>query len=140
MDNYESFKKFITDAGLHYAEGKLEKGDRVFRIPQQIKNGGVVDVLVVFGQNNIKVVFLGIGKVDSDEKRNACYKLFNDLSAQFNFFKFYVRQDGDIGLEGDVVLGIIEGEFQPKALMGFMAAAITLLQDNYGDIMKILQS
>ena len=42
-----------------------------------------------------------------------------------------------ITLEGDIILGIVEGEFKPKALMGFMAAAITLLQDNYRDIMKI---
>ncbi|MBR0260324.1 MAG: YbjN domain-containing protein [Selenomonadaceae bacterium] len=137
MDNYEALKDFMTNAGLHFSEGTLENGDKVFRIPQKIKNGGIVDVVLIFAESNIKLVVFGIATVEEEEKKPAYYKLFNELAAKYGFFKFYVRPNGDITLEGDIILGIVEGEFKPKALMGFMAAAITLLQDNYRDIMKI---
>ena len=137
MDIYEVFKNFLNDNGVHFSEDTLERGDRFFRIPQRIKNGGVVDVLVIFSEKNIKVLVFGIATIEEDDKKLACYKLFNDLSSQYSFFKFYLRPNGDVNLEGDAILGITEGEFQPKALMGFIIAAVTLIQENYREIMKI---
>lgn len=137
MDNYEVFKNFLDNNDVHYTEDELERGDRFFRIPQRIKNGGVVDVLVIFSDKNIKILIFGIATIEDEDKRPACYKLFNDVNEQYSFFKFYMRSNGDINLEGDAIQGIVEGEFQPKALMGFIVAALSLLQDTYREIMKI---
>ena len=137
MDNYEVFKNFLNSNGVHYSEDVLERGDKFFRIPQRIKNGGVMDVLVIFSERSIKVLIFGIATIEDDEKKIACYELFNRLAAQYSFFKFYLRSNGDVNLEGDAILGIVEGEFQPKALMGFIVAAVSLVQETYKDIMKI---
>ncbi|MBQ3434512.1 MAG: hypothetical protein IJG24_05655 [Selenomonadaceae bacterium] len=107
------------------------------QFPQKLKSGGFVDILVVFAEKNIKIRIFGIATIEEEEKKIACYKLFNELSAQYNFFRIYIHPNGDISLEGDVVLGVVEGEFQPKALMGFVIAAINLLEKSYKDIMKI---
>ena len=137
VDNYEVFKKFLSDNGVHFTEDSLERGDRFFRIPQKIKGGSVVDVLVIFSERNIKVLIFGITAIKEEEKKAACYKLFNDLAAQYSFFKFYLRSNGEVNVEGDAILGVVEGEFQPKALMGFLVAGVSLVQDIYKDIMKI---
>ena len=137
MDNYDAFKSFLDEKEVHYDEGSLERGDRYLRIPQRMKSGGTADILVIFSEKNIKVLIINIASVP-DDKQDACYKLFNELNAQYSFFKFYIRSNGDINVEGDAILGIVEGEFRPKALMAFVLAAFTLVQDNYRDIMKIL--
>ena len=138
VDNYEVFKNFLNDNNVHFTEDSLERGDRFFRIPQKIKSGGVVDVLVIFSERNIKVLIFGIATINDEQKKIACYKLFNDLAAQYSFFKFYLRSNGDVNVEGDAILGLVEGgEFQSKALMGFLVAGVNLVQDTYKDIMQI---
>ncbi|MBR2518710.1 MAG: YbjN domain-containing protein [Selenomonadaceae bacterium] len=138
MDNYEAFKTFLDENKIHYMEDKLEQGDRFIRIPQKLKNGGVVNVIVVFAAKNIKVLIVGIANVDDEGKRGECLKLFNSLNAKYNFFKLYMQPNGDIALDGDVVLGIFEGDFQTRALMGFIIAALNYAQDVYKDVMKVL--
>ena len=138
MDNYEAFKTFLDENKIHYMEDKLEQGDRFIRIPQKLKNGGVVNVIVVFAAKNIKVLIVGIANVDDEGKRGECLKLFNSLNAKYNFFKLYMQPNGGIALDGDVVLGIFEGDFQTRALMGFIIAALNYAQDVYKDVMKVL--
>ena len=138
MDNYEIFKDFLDKNNTRYSEETLVKsGERFFRLPQKLKSGGFIDILIVFAEKNIKIRIFGIATIEEEEKEIACYKLFNELSAQYYFFRIYIHPNGDISLEGDVVLGVVEGEFQPKALMGFVIAAINLLEKSYKDIMKI---
>ena len=137
MDNYQIFKNFLDENEVHYTEDVLERGDKFFRIPQRIKSGGVVDVLVIFSEKNIKVLIFGIATIEDEDKKVACYKFFNEVSKQYSFYKFYLRPNGDVNLEGDAILGIVEGEFKPKALMGFVIAGVTLVQETYRDIMKI---
>ena len=137
MDTYEIFKDFLDEIEVHYTEDKLESGDRFFRIPQKLKNGGVVNIIVIFGEKNIKVLVVGIATIEDEAKKVECLKLFSELNAQYNFFKVYMRSNGDVNIDGDVVVGVFGGEFQPRALMGFMIAALNYTQDVYGDVMKI---
>ena len=137
MDNYESFKQFMDDKDVHYTEGQLEHGDRYFRIPQRIKGGSVVNALVIFLEKHIKVVVFGIASIEDANKHVECYRLFNELNSKYSFFKFYLRPNGDVSLEGDVAIGVFDGEFRPNALLGFLISAITLVQDSYSEIMKI---
>ena len=138
MDNYESFKEFLDKKVIRYSEETLTKsGERFFRLPQKLKSGGFVDILVVFAEKNVKIKIFGIATIEEEEKKIACYKLFNAMAAQYNFFRMYLHPNGDVSLEGDVVLGVVEGEFQPKALMGFVIAAVNFLEKVYKDLMKI---
>lgn len=138
MDNYEAFKNFLNENKVHYMEDKLEHGDRFIRIPQKLKNGGVVNVIVIFAEKNVKVLVVGIANVEDENKSVECLKLFNSLNAKYNFFKLYLQPNGDVNLDGDVVMGIFEGEFQARALMGFIVAALNYAQDVYKDVMKVL--
>lgn len=138
MDNYEAFKTFLDENKVPYMEGTLEHGDKFLRIPQKLKNGGVVNVIVVFAAKNIKVLVVGIANVDDENKRVECLKLFNSLNAKYNFFKLYMQPNGDISLDGDVVMGVFEGDFQVRALMGFIIAALNYAQDVYKEVMQTL--
>ena len=140
LDKYEAFKDFLNSKGIRYKEETLERGDKFFRIPQRLSNEKIIEILVIFSEQNIKILILGIAKIESEEKKIACYKLFNECALQYSFFKFYIRPNGEVGVEGDVILGVIEGEFQIKGLMGFIVAGVNLLQKVYGDIVKIQQS
>ena len=138
MDNYEALKVFLDENKVHYMEDKLEHGDKFLRIPQKLKNGGVVNVIVIFAEKNIKVLVVGIANVDDENKRVECLKLFNTLNAKYNFFKLYMQPNGDISLDGDVVIGVFEGNFQARALMGFIIAALNYAQDVYKEVMQTL--
>ena len=139
MDNYGAFKSFLDDSKVHYIEDTLEHGDRFFRIPQKLKNGGVVNVVVIFAEKNIKVLIVGIANIEDENKRTECLKLLNTLNSKYNFFKLYLNPNGDVTLDGDVVLGVFEGEFRARSLMGFIVAALNFTQDViYPDVMKSL--
>ena len=132
MDNYGTFKGFLDENKVHYIEDKLEHGDRFIRIPQKLKNGSIVNVVVIFAEKNVKVLIVGMANVEDENKRVECLKLFNSLNARYNFFKLYLQPNGD------VVLGIFEGDFRARSLMGFIVAALNYAQDVYKDVMKIL--
>ena len=139
MDNYEAFKAFLDENKVIYSEDKVEHGDRFIRIPQKLKNGGVVNVVVIFAEKNIKVLVVGVANVEDESKRGACFELFNTLNSKYNFFKIYMQQNGAVSVDGDIVLGVFEEAFRTRALMGFVVAALNYTQDVvYPDIMKIL--
>ena len=139
MDNYEAFKIFLDENKVIYNEDKAEHGDRFIRIPQKLKNGGVVNVVVIFAEKNIKVLVIGVANVEDENKRGECFKLFNSLNSKYNFFKIYLNQNGDVNVDGDVVLGVFEETFRTRALMGFVVAALNYTQDVvYPDVMKII--
>ena len=137
MDNYEAFKIFLDENKVVYSEDKVEHGDRFIRIPQKLKNGGVVNVVVIFAEKNIKVLVVGVSNVEDESKRAECFKLFNGLNSRYNFFKVYLNQNGDVNVDGDVVLGVFEETFRTRALMGFIVAALNFTQDVvYPEVMK----
>lgn len=139
MDSYEAFKIFLDENKVLYSEDKLDSGDRFFRIPQKLKNGGVINVIVVFAEKSIKVLIVGISNVEDENKRVECLKLFNTLNSRYNFFKVYLQSNGDVNVDGDVVLGVFEEVFRTRALMGFIVAALNFTQDVvYPDVMKII--
>ncbi len=139
MDNYGAFKAFLDENKIIYSEDKVEHGDRFIRIPQKLKNGGVVNVVVIFAEKNIKVLIVGVANVEDENKRGECFKLFNTLNSRYNFFKTYLQPNGDVNVDGDVVLGVFEEKFQTRALMGFIVAALNFTQDVvYPDVMKIV--
>ncbi|MBR1806014.1 MAG: hypothetical protein IJ774_06460 [Selenomonadaceae bacterium] len=139
MDRYEAFKIFLDENKVLYNEDKLESGDRFFRIPQKLKNGGVINVIVVFAEKSIKVLIVGVANVEDENKRVECLKLFNTLNSRYNFFKVYLQPNGDVNIDGDVVLGVFEEVFRTRALMGFIVAALNFTQDVvYPDVMKIV--
>ena len=139
MDSYEAFKIFLDENKVLYNEDKLESGDRFFRIPQKLKNGGVINVIVVFAEKSIKVLIVGVANVEDENKRVECLKLFNTLNSRYNFFKVYLQPNGDVNIDGDVVLGVFEEVFRTRALMGFIVAALNFTQDVvYPDVMKIV--
>ena len=139
MDSYEAFKIFLDENKILYNEDKLDSGDRFFRIPQKLKNGGVINVIVVFAEKSIKVLIVGISNVEDENKRVECLKLFNTLNSRYNFFKVYLQPNGDVNVDGDVVLGVFEEVFRTRALMGFIVAALNFTQDVvYPDVMKIV--
>ena len=137
MDNYEAFKEFMNKSDIRYSEDTFENGDRFFSIPHKIKNGGVINVIVVFAKTKIKILLLGIADVEDEEKRLACYKLFNTLSMKYAFFKMYLRPEGRVCAETDLALDIVEGNFSPKGLMDFVMASVFYIEKVYPEIMKI---
>ena len=139
MDNYGAFKAFLDENKIIYSEDKVEHGDRFIRIPQKLKNGGVVNVVVIFAEKNIKVLVVGVANVEDENKRGECFKLFNTLNSRYNVFKIYLQPNGDVNVDGDIVLGVFEEKFQTRALMGFIVAALNFTQDVvYPDVMKIV--
>ena len=140
LDKYEAFKDFLNSKGIRYKEETLERGDKFFRIPQRLSNEKIIEILVIFSEQNIKILILGIAKIESEEKKIACYKLFNECALQYSFFKFYIRENGDVNAEGDATLSVVKGEFQPRVLMEFAATGLDLVQDVYEEINKIQQA
>ena len=137
MDNYTTFKSFLDDEGIKYKEDSFESGDRFFVIPQRIKNGVVVNILVVFSKIKIKISVLGVAEIEEEEKRAACYELFNQFNMEYSFFKMYMRPEGNICVEGDFSTEIFDGEFVAKELMNFIMAALLFVDKTFKELMKV---
>ena len=137
MDNYELFKSFLDAKDLHYKEDAFDDGDRILIIPQKNNSGAFLNILVIFSEIKIKISIMGIASIDDEDKKIACYKLFNDFNMKHAFFKMFFRGD-DICVESDFSTEVIEGDFNPKELMGFIMAALLAIDNIYRDIMKIL--
>ena len=137
MDNFEAFKELLDSKELNYYEDEFSDGDRVLKIPQRLQHGAMVNVIVIFGKFKVKIAILGLATIEEEEKQVACYKLFNDFNTEYAFFKMYMRSDGNICVDADLSLDIVEGEFQPEELMGFIAMLLHTVGKVYRDIMKI---
>ena len=137
MDNYEAFKEFMDANEVRYTEDKFESGDRFFSVPHRIKNGALINVIVVFAKTKIKILALGIAEVEDEKKRAAFYELFNSFSMKYAFFKMYIRPEGRICAETDLALDVVNGEFSAKGLMNFVMAAVFFVEKVYPEIMKI---
>ena len=137
MDNFEIFKQFLDADEIRYSEDSFDDGDKILIIPQKIKNGGLVNILVIFGEHKIKVAVPAIVTIEDEDKQLECYKLFNDFNMQYAFFKMYIRPDGNVCAEGDFSLEVVSGQLDPKELMSFVMAAIFFVGKVYPDIMRI---
>ena len=140
MSNFERFRNYLEENGIHYGEGELKHGNKFFRIPERLQNDLVVNVLVIFSEHSVKVLIAEIATIEDERQKFACYKLFNSFAEQYSFFKFYLREDGSVNAEGDVTLGVVKGEFQPDVLMGFVNTGLAFVQGVYNDIIKIRQA
>ncbi len=138
MDDYQLFEEFLTNEELFFKADKFPNGTPFFRIPQKIKNGSLVDIFVVFEEENVKVLFLKIATVEDDEKLPVFYELFNDLNRNYKFFTFNLNSDNEVVLEGNLPTDLRDGEFQPESLFGYIIAALKTLSDVYPKIMKVI--
>ena len=136
MDNYAAFKTLLDNDGIRYKESSFDDGDRFIYIPQKIKNGALLNVIVTFSEMRIKLLVLGMARIEDKDKQVKCYEFFNTFNKDYAFFKMYLQED-NVCLESDFSTVVVEGEFQPKALMGYIAAALNVVQEVYKDIMKI---
>ena len=137
MDNYEIFKEFLDSSEIHYNEDSFDNGDRFFAIPQKIKSGPLLNVIVIFSRIRIKILILGISSLEDEDKRSALYDFFNEFNRDTSFFKMYLRGD-EICVEGDFSTDIINGDFEPEEFMNFILAALMAVDRNYRNILKIL--
>ena len=137
MDNFDAFKELLDSNDLNYYEDEFDDGDRVLKIPQRLQHGAMVNVVVLFGKFKVKVALLGLATIEEEDKQFACYKLFNDFNREYAFFKMYIRSDGNICVDADFSLDLVEGEFQSEELMRFVAMMLHTVDKVYRDIMKI---
>ena len=138
MEDYQLFEEFLNEEDIFFKSGEFPSGDPYFRIPQKIKNGTLVEAIVVFEEINVKVIFIKIASVETPEKEMEMLKLFNDLNRSYKFFTFYLDSSNDITFEGNLPADLRDGEFQPKELMAYIISAIKSLEEAYPQIMKIV--
>ena len=140
MDMAEQFKLLLDEDEVFYKTDSFSDGRKVFRIPQKLKSGAFVEVLVIFYDDSIKIAVLKIASVEDVEKRGEVLRIFNATNRAYKYFKIYLDDDGDVVAESDLVADIIVGEFQPAVLLAYMGAILKTVNDVYPKIMKVLWS
>ena len=140
MADYEQFQEFLDEHKVVYKSDELSDGDKLFRIPQRLDGGNVVDIIVFFGENYVKVVIMGIASVSNAEKLPLIYELLNEFNHDYKYSKFSVVSDGDIVLETDLVADLRDGDFQPDTLFAYIGAAWKTVRAAYPKIMKVIWS
>ena len=140
MSEFEQFQALLDEQDIFYKIDSFKNGTQLFRIPQNLESGGVIDILVVFADDHVKIVVLKMATINDPEKRFAVYELFNELNRAYKFFKFHIDSEGDVIFEGDLVTDLRDGEFQPDTLMMYIAAALKMVKTAYPKIMKIMWS
>lgn len=137
MDNYDAFKFFLDTNDVRYDENSFDDGDRLVVIPQKIKSGALMNVMVIFSDIRIKILILGFASLEDENKKADLYEFFNEFNKRTGFFKMYLRGD-EICVEGDFSTRIYDGEFNPEKFMDFIMAALFAVDGVYRDVMKIL--
>ena len=140
MDIAEQFKVFLDENEIFYSDRSSNLERTIFRIPQKLKSGSLVEVVVFFYNDSVKIVVLKIASVVDDEKRIAFLELFNEVNFTYKYFKIYLDKDNDVVFEGDLVTDLIDGEFQPELLLTYIGTALQEINEIYPKIMKILWS
>ena len=138
MSEVEQFKEFLDGDEIFYKHDEFDDGRNVFRIPQKLKTGGIVDMLVIFDEDDIKLLIMKIGTVEDPEKKAMCYELFNDLNHSYKYYKLYLDSDGDVMIDCDIAIDVCRGKFYPKTLMAYIGSAFKVANEVYPKIMKIL--
>ena len=138
MENYELFEEFLNEEEIFFRSDEFPNGTPFFRIPQKIKNGTLVEAVVVFEKFNVKVIFVKIASVETPEKKMAILNLINELNRSYKFFTFHIDSDNDIAFEGNLPTDLRDGEFQPSELLAYIISAIRSLEEAYPQIMKIV--
>jgi hypothetical protein len=140
MSIAEQFKSFLDENEIFYRDDSSDLEREVFRIPQKLKGGSFVELLVVFYDDSVKIVVLKIASVEDSEKRGEILELFNGFNDSYKYFKVYLNDENDIIVEGDFVTDLIAGDFQPEVLLAYIGAALKEVNMIYPKIMKILWS
>ncbi len=140
MDTAEQFKSFLDENEIFYSDKSSNIERNVFRIPQKLKSGSLVEVVVIFSNDSLKIVVLKIASVVNDEKRSKILELFNEVNFTYKYFKIYLDKDNDVVFEGDLVTDLIDGDFQPDILLTYIGVALQEINEIYPKIMKILWS
>ena len=140
MDMTEQFKLLLDEDEVFYKADSFSSGRKVFRIPQKLKSGAFVEVLVVFYDDSVKIAVLKIASVEDVEKRGEILEIFNDANRSYKYLKIYLDDEGDVVAESDLVTDLMVGEFQPPVLLAYMGAILRTVNDVYPKIMKVLWS
>ena len=139
MKPYEQFRELLDENDLFYKVDFLDNGKTLFRIPQKLKSGGFVDMLLFFEDDNIKILVAKIATIDDPDKLAQCYAILNESNCNYKYFKMYVDSDGDVMLSCDLAMDIVkEGVFSPETVLAYVGASIKVINENYPKIMKLL--
>ena len=139
MKPYEQFRELLDGNDLFYKVDFLDNGKTLFRIPQKLKSGGFVDMLLFFEDDNIKILVAKIATIDDPDKLAQCYAILNESNCNYKYFKMYVDSDGDVMLSCDLAMDIVtEGVFSPETVLAYVGASIKVINENYPKIMKLL--
>ena len=138
MNEFEQFRELLDEDEVFYKVDEFDDGRHIFRIPHKLKSGGMVEIVVIFEDDNIKILIMKLGNVEDPEKKAMCYELFNDLNYTYKYYKIYLDSDGDVMIACDVAMDVCRGEFYPKVLMAYIGSALRVASEVYPKIMKIL--
>ena len=139
MKPYEQFRELLDGNDLFYKVDFLDNGKTLFRIPQKLKSGGFVDMLLFFEDDNIKILAAKIATIDDPDKLIQCYAIFNELNCNYKYFKMHADSDGDVMLSCDLAMDVVtEGVFSPETVLAYVGASIKVINENYPKIMKLL--
>ena len=138
MEDYQLFEEFLNSEDIFFRLDEFPDGTSFFRIPQKIKNGNLIEIIVIFEEVNIKILIVKIGSVEMPEKQIAIYQLFNELNKIYKFFTFHLDSNNDVVFEGNLSTDLRDGDFQPEVLLTYIAAALKSLSEAYPQIMKVI--
>ena len=138
MEDYQLFEEYLKEEEIFFRLDEFPNGTPYFRIPQKIKNGILLEAIVVFEEFNVKVLFVKIASIETPEKEIAILKLFNNLNRTYKFFTFHLDSDNDVVFEGNLPVDLRDGEIQPDTVLTYVIAAIKSLEKAYPQIMKIV--
>ena len=138
MEDYQLFEEFLNEEDIFFRLDEFPNGTPYFRIPQKLKNGTLIEIVVIFEEINIKVLCLKFANIENPEKEPAILKLFNDLNSTYKFFTFHLDSDKDAVFEGNLPTDLYDGVFQPDVLLNYILAALKSLEESYPQIMKII--
>jgi len=123
--------KFFTREDLND-----EKNTSIYRATMEVKKQELPSMLVLndkmLSTFNVRVA----GECATEKNVEALVRYCNTMNRNYKLFKYFVNAEGDLVLE--ICITATDEYFDPKVIHAIISLAMENLEENYGNIMKIV--
>ena len=138
MSNADVFENFTNNERLYFNRNELEDGSIVFSAMNQRLDSVdcTCDFLVFFDpEDSIVQVQICFTKINNPLRKDAAYKLINELNDQYRYTKFKINSDI---VSANYAFLFLDNSFSPSDVLTMMRLLTSSVVEAYPQFMKLM--
>lgn len=135
-DVKQGFKNLLD---MEVEDIEAEDGSTYFRIPQNLKNGPTVDILIIIGDDKKDVAYriFSLVEIEDTYKEDELNRLVANLNAEYRFVKFLVSHE-DLSVKVAMDHCISPNDVVGETIVANCVKLFLIAQEAYPKLMKLV--